>query len=63
MKNVNRIKAALDKAYPTKKDKAAHFNVRSHDVGKKTNTMENKVKWIEAFIKPLGLKLEISKRK
>lgn len=56
-----KIKARLKELFPKRKDRAEFLGVDPNDYDKKVKTFENKINWLKANLKQLGLTVKIVK--
>jgi len=56
---MNLIKQKIKENYPSKADFSNEVGISPKDLSSKLNTVQNRIDWINDFLKPLNLKVEI----
>jgi len=56
---MNLIKQKIKENYPSKADFSNEVGISPKDLSSKLNTVQNRIDWLNDFLKPLNLKVEI----
>jgi len=56
---MNQIKQKIKELFPSKSSFANSLNIKIGDLASKMKTVENRINWLNEFLKPLKLKIVI----